>query len=1453
MVLTAAFSFVLESAVGVVVQAAADFGRGHFDAVQAERGVAEAMSRALSALFREMPELDRPEAAKEFGPALRAVCEDLVSSARQPDVTVLGRSLCHGTPTPCSPEAVGQRLFQLLLQELYAVAPIRSRLSEWLVFQVTAPRLFFGPPPAPEALPAEQRAAAELAATEKAPTLLEWPQTLPTGDWLERPELDELLTRVRQEAHSSTLLLGGPGLGKSALLARLGQFLLKDSEPPTVFAIKADQIGPDVDSAEKLGAYLGLEGDPAEVLRRLARDRKVVLLVDQMDAVADIVDLTSRRLSLLLDLIAALDKVENVHIVASSRTFEYNHDPRFVRIDPKTVTLQPPPWEVVRPILEEAGAAPENWPHDRQEEMRRPHALSAFLALASDLGGAAHVASSYHGMLSQLWDRRLDDPDVRKTVAAVAEAMLRLESLSEPLAKWEAQRPQLDAAINAGILIRSPDGLKVSFRHQTLFDHAVARAFQLENRPIADYVLEHQDSLFPRPRIWSILGYLRDLDRQQYEQGLEALWATPDLRLHLRYLLLDFLGAQEAPTAREQRLILDSLDSDDFVMKAAKAAAGGKGWLDVLLAGKLRELMCGSEQQRFAARLLLSGGLPYAQGQVLNLLRTLWQTPQDRPRLVQVLQDVPVWTDEAVALVDAVADDEGIGDHVIQWLAETMGTQRPADAAKLVHRRLGRETQKFLAQEEGAEKLGALFSGHAWYNLEAIAEAAPSDFLGLGLPWFVPVIEAHTWWPATEDDYAHTRLHGTFDIGDRRHSDPLVSAFTAALLKLAEEESADLEPFVAQLCSAEVDLIQRMVSRVMEVVARKHPERALAFLQGDARRFKLGPHQAFHLETRRLLRAVASGGDAAVVQRACETVRQHEPTPVGDYWTESADRRRDWTMRLRHRRLLLLHELPLDLLSEEQRRWRDEEVRACPDVAPERDDDSIGSAWRPAPSMPATGMLKASDDQIIDYLKRQRLAMEASGWRRSVSFDDAFREFAKQEPGRATAIIDRLPVEGYESGVAGVLYELSEVLNAETFFTFVRAQRTRGHLKGRHVEDFAWASARFAKAPGGLPDDMIALFEAELRQAPAVPNDNVQAKEPDEEGAEASPKAILWLSGGISIGQGGLYRLVAAIWRGRRMREPSEADAALAVALERLLGAQDDPAVWASFMTLDLRNIRFCSPDLVVTFIDTLFERVPSLAGSEAMVRLLAYAWSVVPFETFLRWVSIIRATHWPKAGQAFGELVALRHLVRPTEAEPRQALEALLAEQEPAGSRGAAFSAAHLWGNILRRDSATELLVRVAATGDAGVDAALIDAFRVATPVPNDSATRRVLRAMVDGGVLDRSGVQHHLLQALVDLVAKQPAEVADAADAIIRHAGRDLGNIRTRWAGDVHELIQVAVGLQALGGPWRIRGLDLFEALLKVEAYEVENVLTELDGPRRRRGSAPRSRLRRRRRTAT
>ncbi len=66
--------------------------------------------------------------------------------------------------------------------------------------------------------------------------------------------------------------------------------------------------------------------------------------------------------------------------------------------------------------------------------------------------------------------------------------------------------------------------------------------------------------------------------------------------------------------------------------------------------------------------------------------------------------------------------------------------------------------------------------------------------------------------------------------------------------------------------------------------------------------------------------------------------------------------------------------------------------------------------------------------------------------------------------------------------------------------------------------------------------------------------------------------------------------------------------------------------------------------------------------------------------------------------------------------------------------------------------------------------------------------------------------------------------------SNAILDTAGQAMGNFRSRWAGDSGDLIQIAMTLQKIEAS-RDAGLELFERLMELGAYEADQVLREVD----------------------
>jgi hypothetical protein len=414
------------------------------------------------------------------------------------------------------------------------------------------------PPPSRPIDPSGVASAFGVAST----VLLSWPTTVGNNRWLHREELAQLTAPIASEQSSITLLLGAPGSGKSALLAKLGRQCADAGQP--VLAIKADTLGTGVDSLGKLSEELHLPALVAGCVRALAACGKVVVLVDQLDALADLVDLRSERLNVLLTLIKQLSNQPNVHVICSCRVFEHGHDVRLTSIDADVVQLALPTWEQVAEILEERQIEASHWPAEFRELLRTPQHLKVFL---QRLQGTAEdgIFTTYQQLLEDLWAHSVTNPDGppgrSQLLMDMAEDMAERETIWLPSVRFEDRQALLTDLQAKGILTKSESGLSVGFQHQTLFEHARARAFARGHGSLAAYVLARQDGLFVRPILWSSLHFLRGADSDAYHREMATLWRE-EARKHVRHLLIDFLGqvSHPPPSGTEQGWLIDYLE-----------------------------------------------------------------------------------------------------------------------------------------------------------------------------------------------------------------------------------------------------------------------------------------------------------------------------------------------------------------------------------------------------------------------------------------------------------------------------------------------------------------------------------------------------------------------------------------------------------------------------------------------------------------------------------------------------------------------------------------------------------------------------------------------------------------------------------------------------------------------------------------------------------------------------
>ena len=1300
--------------------------------------------------------------------------------------------------------------------------------------------------------------------------LLNWPQET-DGQWIERPELDLLYSQSVGAQPLVMALLGGPGEGKSAVLARLGSRLSEDGV--VLLAIKADQIPRSMETLRDLDNWIGCEVPVTEALRRLAADRKVVVLIDQLDALADLMDQHSERLGSLTRFVNAVSGIQNLSVIVSCREFEFHNDVRFKTLSAQEVSLVRVTWEQVEPLLTARGLETTGWSRDVRGVLRTPQHLAMFLDhLAENVDGP--MFTNYQGLLTRILQERVENVHGARTVEA-AEQIATTMALEEELwlgrSRFEREfGAELQRLEEAGFLVRSDNGMSIAFRHQTLFDFLRARAFLRDRQSLAEYVVDlKQQSLFVRPILWSTLNYLRASDRPAYRYQFERLLARENLRPHIQNLLIAFLGHLPDPDYQEAHWLLPRLDEFPMRAKVLRATAGSPGWF-LRLRSRLRTLMTAEPEAAAEVTTVLGRAASFEPTLVLQAVCQYWISDERYlPYALSVLRRFGQWDQSSVEIVCRLADHAPIDTFGIHEIARKISESKPNLAPKVIARyflaRIGKldrnelscfgqvsHEQSDLEQSENVRDTSTPYErliddNSGWHGIEEIAQLAPRAFVEEMWPWLVKLFTrlAREENPLLRSYRDHDGLAFKRVTSKRQ---PLQAAIETGIREFARTEVEHFLDFVERQKNTDLKVLHRLLSLGLEKSAKPHPKAVLRYLLEDFRRFSMGDVSNDQRDTQALVSAVVpwlEGDEALRLETAIRKWSWYQDAPENEDAAARLDQRK-W---MRERRLRLLRAFPLERLSPGGKRHFREEERAFPEAPTE--DKGSGAVWIGSP-MSSEQMLKATDDQVLALFEeltddtewdhpRRRFTDFVGG---SVQASREFAKFASDAPHRAMKLMGMFEAGKTERPAGYALAKLAKSsATPEGLVECVHALDERGFASEAFRSGSAQCLGALAVRFGGLTDETCRLLEEwiiDWRAEPATgsvgDNNSGSLETMIEEGPPAREpiQSFLWDPGRSRTVPQGNYPFLSALMRGFLCRTPCEVDSWLAV-LERHLERNEDPAVWRE-VGEDLWRLTRADRERAVRFLESLFSSRTEILNTATGVSLIARIMPWLPTQLIGRVIDGWIAGTWQHGPQAAGEVLALKFCRNPDDVDNWTPVERILAGGEfettvVRGLRvGLTLTFVEAWSEPALRALSTPVLVRLSATECVAVEQALSRVFSRVDPLPPDDHTRNLLESLMERPCVLASDA-FFLIRALKGLLRDgwNPMLVYRATTALIPERAEDLGD-GTASAANAGDLSDIAVTLHRIPAT-RDLGLRLLEQLMEAQSYELDERIAAID----------------------
>lgn len=608
-----------------------------------------------------------------------------------------------------------------------------------------------------------------------------------------------------------TILAGAAGTGKSVVTAQVVT-RARDRHWP-VLVLSADRL-PDAATTRQLGTELNLPDSPATVLAGVAAEGDALLVIDQLDAVSVASGRHPERFDLVTDLLREARSYPRMRVLLACRQFDLDNDRALRAVthdDTTVVTVGDLDEEQIRRALADAGI-PAETPAPLTKLLAVPLHLALYVELAQagvgDLQSTRTPTELYHrywtAKRTACRQARGGTDEWLAVVERLVERMSDRQELTVPEAVLDDLDQQAQVMASEGVLAVGQG--RVAFFHETFFDYCFARQFLASGATIRDVLTGSDQDLFRRAQVRQILAYERSADVSRYVEDFAWLLTSPDVRLHIKALVVTLLDTLPNPTHEEWQVLRPHAEQPQSPLhfRLWQALRRNPAWFPVVDAdGTWAALLRAGGDLANRAVWALSGSTSDHASRVCELLaeapHSIW--PARRREFLRITD-----VHRARELVDLLVTAINEGDfdahendlaRILRQLAKTQPGWGAEVLATLVRRAAAaaETTNPFHPAARHRASSRDLAS-----EFRTVATGAPRDFVDLLLPQLLDLMRANE-----RPDWATTEL--VPDVLWSHHiygshvslRDNLYDAMGLALAALAEADPAHASTVFGQL------------------------------------------------------------------------------------------------------------------------------------------------------------------------------------------------------------------------------------------------------------------------------------------------------------------------------------------------------------------------------------------------------------------------------------------------------------------------------------------------------------------------------------------------------------------------------------------------------------------------------------------------------------------------------
>jgi hypothetical protein len=1229
------------------------------------------------------------------------------------------------------------------------------------------------------------------------------------GHELQRPEADtaaeHLLDRRR------TVLAGAAGSGKSVVTAQVVSLARERRWP--VLVLSADRL-PDVATTAQLGSKLGLPESPATVLAAVAAGGDALLVIDQLDAVSVTSGRHPERLRLVNDLLREVRSYPRVRTLLACRQFDIDNDRGLRAVahedDAAVVAVGDLDAEQIRQVLADAGLATA-LPAPLMQLLAVPLHLALFVELAQadvvDVASARTVTELY----DRYWSMKRDACRLARggtdewlpVIERLVERMNDRQELSVPEPVVDDLDQQVRIMASEGVL--TVDQGRVTFFHETFFDYCFARQFLASGDSLRDLLTSSEQDLFRRSQVRQILAYERGADNATYLADLGWLLSSPDVRLHIKALVLDLLGTVPDPTSQEWQLLRPLATDPQWPLhlRLWQAIRNHPAWFPVLDAdGTWAMLLRAGDDLADRAIWALTRCAADNVDRVIDLLAAapldVWQSRRRWFLRVADVHHARGFVDLLIAAIDDGEFDAMDLPHMLRDLAHAQPVWGAEVLAAFVRRAAADEaTNPFDPSRRlrGASRYGR--------EVRAIAKGVPAEYVDRLLPLLLDAMHANArpdrqGTELVQDAlWSHHLYRGRLSL-----SHDLYDAMGDAIARLAEVDPVHAATVFARLRAEPYESAAFLLAHGYAGNPAAFADEAAEWLATTPGARRLGYSDASAWVTRELVAAISPH---------CAPARFDQLVSALMYYAPRYERTHKGLRARGITELCLLNGIdPVRRPAEVDRRLAELRRKFNRDDAARPRGVTGGVVPPPIPEDRARRM---SDRHWLTAMQHYS-ASDATNWRNGRLVGDAWTQaqvleaLTKEDPQRFARLLLRIPAGTAEAYTGGILRGLVDARIDNDLL--VKVCRHAHHVGGSDANRWLVRLIE-AHAAGPLDDELI-----EMVAAIATDDPDPAPREPDEE----------WDGGSIDSAALNSSRSAAALALRNLLAEEPARLRLVEPALHRVV--TDPQAEVRAAAAASLAPLLDSNPELALRMFHRAVDQAPGeLLGSRYVEHFLRnavqgrrYADVAEPLERML-------ADPDDEARQAAARLVTLAAFFDPS---LDNEVDTLLGGPDDA-IRAAAVEV--FADNITYAPRRDRTIVVISATLLDPVKEVRESAERAFYQLDDQPLTdyAELITALANSpDFADGTTAALHTLESSRQLL---PPSTLDLCEAFVAAHKHDIGDISTAAAGDVTFVVRLTLRIHAQHTTLAVRRrcLDLIDKLVALRAHNIESDLDSIE----------------------